>query len=46
MLGFLEVICKLGDFVLIVDDDDLVGVSKFLLKVLVSIVIFFNRGLV
>lgn len=44
MLGFLEV--KLGDFVLIVDDNDLVGVSRFLLKVLVSIVIFFNRGLV
>ena len=37
---------KLGDSVLIVDDNNLVGVSKLSLKASASTATFFNRGLV
>ena len=43
MLGSSEV--KLGDSVLIVDDDDLVGVSKLSLKASASTATFFDIGL-
>ena len=44
MSGSSEV--KLGDSVLIVDDNDLVGVSRLSLKASASTATFFNRGLV
>ena len=37
---------KLDVSALVVDDDDLVGVSKLRLKVSASMATFFNRGLV
>ena len=44
MSGSSEV--KLGDSVLVVDDNNLVGVGKLLLKASTSTATFFNRGLV
>ena len=44
MSGSSEV--KLGDSVLIVDDNDLVGVSRLSLKASASTATFFKRGLV
>ena len=44
MSGSSEV--KLGDSVLVVDDNNLVGVDKLSLKALASITTLFNRGLV
>ena len=44
MSGSSEV--KLGDSVLVVDDNNLVGVGKLSLKVSDSTTTFFNRGLV
>ena len=44
MSGSSEV--KLGDSVLVVDDNNLVGVGKLSLKVSASTDTFFNRGLV
>ena len=37
---------KLGDSVFVVDDNNLVGVGKLLLKASDSTTTFFNRGLV
>ena len=44
MSGSSEV--KLGDSVLVVDDNNLVGVGKLSLKASASTATFFNRGLV
>ena len=44
MSGSSEV--KLGDSVLVVDDNNLVGVGKLSLKASASTFTFFNRGLV
>lgn len=44
MSGSSEV--KLGDSVLVVDDNNLVGVGKLSLKASASTTTFFNRGLV
>ena len=44
MSGSSEV--RLGDSVLIVDDNDLVGASKLSLKASATTAAFFNRGLV